>query len=197
VLLRHATSKKLTEASLADTKLIGEQSLIKFEVFEKFVVVHINVLINNLFHGSMLTVHLSTNKNHMVIFSIDLGKTCGLSVNIDGEFVFKEEYKITSYYEFDWKLKEIVLCWKPDLILMPYPTRFYRVMISHAKMMGIVCLVADKREIQVIEVQDSTCKKVVLGSGKAKKEDIMKHFNEKSEHIADSMLFTEWYLKSI
>lgn len=132
----------------------------------------------------------------MIILSIDLGKTMGITVNADNIFLSSEEYKFESYYDFDWKIKDLILNFKPDVILIPYPTRFYRVMISHAKMMGIVCLIAEKREIPVIEVQDMTCKKVVLGTGKAKKEDIMAHFKQDNEHIADAMLFCEWYLKS-
>ena len=36
----------------------------------------------------------------MCIISIDLGKTMGISVNVNGEFEHKEEYKFKSYMEF-------------------------------------------------------------------------------------------------
>jgi len=133
----------------------------------------------------------------MIILSIDLGKTMGISVNVNGEFEHKEEYKFKSYIEFYNKVNDLILLWKPSLILIPYPTRFYRVILSHAKLMGVVCVLADKNNITVIEVQDATCKKEVLGNGKAKKEDIMKFFDEESEHCADSMMFTTWYLNKI
>ena len=128
--------------------------------------------------------------------SIDLGRIMGITINVNGEFEHEEEYKFISYSNFESKLKDIISLWKPHLILIPYPTRFYRVILAHAKLMGIVCLLGDKNNITVIEVQDATCKKVVLGDGKAKKEDIKNHFNtDLSEHILDSMMFTLWFIK--
>ena len=68
--------------------------------------------------------------------------------------------------------------------------------------MGVVELEAEKKDIQVIEVQDGTCKKVVLGNGRAKKEDIAAYYKDihpevTSEHILDSILFIDWYNKSV
>lgn len=134
----------------------------------------------------------------MILLSIDLGKTMGIVVNAGKDnYLHMEDYKFTSYWEFDHKLKDLVVTYKPDLILIPYPTRFYNVIIAHAKLMGIVCLVGDKKEIPVVEVNDSQAKKVVLGNGRAKKEDIMNYFKVEPEHIADAMMFCEWYLKSV
>lgn len=133
----------------------------------------------------------------MKILSIDLGKTMGISVNVNGDFEYKEEYKFEDYQLFESKLKDLIFLWNPSLIIIPYPTRFYRVILSHAKLMGIVCLVAQKNDITVLEVQDATCKKTVLGKGKVTKEEIMNYFEEESEHVADSMLFTIAYLKQI
>ena len=132
----------------------------------------------------------------MTILSIDLGKMMGISIHNNG-FEHKEEYKFSGYNDFYNKVNDLILLWKPSLILIPYPTRFYRVILSQAKLMGIVCMLADKNQIQVIEVQDATCKKAVLGSGKAKKEEIMEFFDEESEHVADSKMFIMWYIKNL
>jgi Holliday junction resolvasome RuvABC endonuclease subunit len=133
----------------------------------------------------------------MIILSVDIGRTMGVVVSADGEFSHSEEYQFETYYKFDWRLKDLVTTFKPDLILIPYPTRFYSTIIAHAKLMGIVCLVAEKRGITVVEVNDGMCKKSVVGSGRATKKEIMAYFKEESEHIADSKMFVEWYLNSV
>jgi len=139
----------------------------------------------------------------MIILSIDLGKTCGVSVWSTSQGVeLTDEFKADTLSGLHEKAKLLMDLWEPDLVLIPYPTRFYRVIMSHSKMMGVIELEAEKRDIQVIECQDSTCKKVVIGSGRAKKPDILKHYQDsgltkeigtESEHILDSVMFIDWY----
>lgn len=137
----------------------------------------------------------------MTILSIDLGKTCGIAISIDGEIEDTEEYKFNGLLDLHTLVREKCNLWEPDVILIPYPTHHYYVIMSHAKMMGVIEMEAEKRNITVIEVQDSTCKKTVLGKGNAKKEDIANYYKKihpdiKSEHILDSVMFIDWYLKS-
>ena len=116
------------------------------------------------------------------------------------------------YVDFDWwsnyKIETPLLDLKerteralqrhhPNVILVPYPTRFYNVIIKHSKMIGIIELLGEEYSTTVLEVNDAQCKKVVLGSGKSKKADIMNYFKEKNEHLADCKMFIEWYFKSI
>lgn len=158
------------------------------------------------------------------IVSLDIGAIFGVVVSLDGETAFTEEFKFKGFRPLEDKMKDYVRLWKPDLILIPFPTRFYNTIMKHAKMMGVICLVAEKMDLPVIEVQDARCKKVVLGSqaqidkgavyvdkkiirfpdgtavGKAKKEHIAKHYEHlkiSSEHILDAQLFTDWYLLAI
>lgn len=138
----------------------------------------------------------------MNIISIDLGKNMGIAVGTESGIQIIEDYKFVGYNKFFNKVAETVDLWNADLILIPYPTRFYRVIMAHAKLMGIVELIADRRSIQVIEVQDKTCKKLVIGKGNAAKEDIKEYYKEEfpaveSEHILDAVMFYQWYLKSI
>jgi len=134
------------------------------------------------------------------ILSLDIGNYFGVAVSLDGEIAFTEEFKFKSFKQIECKLKDYIRLWKPDIILAPYPTRFYNTIMKHSKMLGVICLTAEKFELPLIEVQDATCKKAVIGTGKAKKEDIekfYKHLNINSEHILDSIMFIDWYLKAI
>lgn len=133
------------------------------------------------------------------ILSIDLGKTSGIVFDNGCGNIKHEEFSGKSYLDFHNKVEEYIAM-DPDVILIPYPTRFYYTIISQAKLMGIVCLLAEQFDITVIEVQDKTCKKVVLGKGNAKKEDIAKHFDFTGwtgEHELDALLFSTWYRMSI
>lgn len=135
--------------------------------------------------------------NQLNILSLDLGKRMGFNVNVDGEMAVKGVFDFEGLASLEKWMKDLIILWKINLVLIPYPTRFYQVILKHGKMMGVINCVAEKRDITVIEVQDATCKKSVLGNGKAQKDDIMKHFKEENEHIADSLLFTAYYLKEI
>ena len=136
----------------------------------------------------------------LTILSIDLGVTCGVVVMIDGELEFTEEYEYKKgLLQLQTYAKHLIMLWKPDLILIPYPTRHYNVIMSHAKMIGVIEAVAEFKDILVIEVQDNTCKKVVLGKGNARKADIALFYKDQypeveSEHILDAILFCHWYL---
>ena len=137
----------------------------------------------------------------ITILSIDLGKTCGVAVVTEQGLEFSEDYNFKTLLQLQTYTKGLLSLWRPDVVLIPYPTRFYRVILAHAKMMGVIEAAAEYRDTLVIEVQDSTCKKVVIGKGNAKKEDIAEHYKDKypdlSEHQKDAVMFVEWYLKSV
>jgi len=145
----------------------------------------------------------------MIIMSIDLGKDMGLSIWSKHQGVeYTEEFKFESLKQLHEKIQLLVTKWMPDLILMPYPTRFYYTVLKHGKMMGVIQLIAERGDIQTIEVQDATCKKVAIRDGevgKTKKPEILKYYQDngvtrkigsESEHILDSIMFTQWYLFS-
>jgi len=136
----------------------------------------------------------------LAILSIDLGVTCGVAVMIDGELEFTEEYEYKKgLLQLQTYVKQLIMLWQPDLILIPYPTRHYNVIMSHGKMIGVIEAVAEYKDILTIEVQDNTCKKVVLGKGNARKEDIALFYKDQypeieSEHILDAIMFCDYYL---
>ena len=136
-------------------------------------------------------------KNDIVtisVLSFDLGATSAYFCNTINA---GEEFKIKGLVGLEKKVKELILKFKPEVILYPTPTRFYNCMRLHFQYIGIINMLAEKYDIQTVEVIDSRAKKVVLGNGKAKKEEIMKFYNEASEHCADARMFNDWYISSI
>ena len=123
-----------------------------------------------------------------------------MAVMIDQELEFSEEYEYKkSLLGLQTYVKHLINLWQPDLILIPYPTRHYNVIMSHGKMIGVIEAAAEYKDILVIEVQDSTCKKVVLGKGNARKADIALFYKDQypeveSEHILDAIMFCHYYL---
>jgi len=134
------------------------------------------------------------------ILSIDLGATCGIAIMINGELELAEEYKYKkSLLQLQTYVKHLIMLWQPSLILIPYPTRHYNVIMSHGKMIGVIEAAAEFKDILTIEVQDSTCKRIVLGKGNASKEDIALFYKNlhpeiESEHILDAIMFCDYYL---
>ena len=131
----------------------------------------------------------------MKILSIDLGKTSGILFK-DGENKIYQEHKFISLKAFRDEVARWVKNTEPDIVICPYPTRFYRVIVFQSKLAAVIELVAEECGVQYLEVNDSNCKKVVIGKGNAKKEDIAKYYATegiKSEHVMDALLFTDWY----
>ena len=134
------------------------------------------------------------------ILSIDLGAMCGVAVMINGELELAEEYEYKkSLLQLQSYVKHLINLWQPDLLLIPYPTRHYNVIMSHGKMIGVIEAAAEFKDILTIEVQDNTCKRIVLGKGNARKEDIALFYKEQypeveSEHILDAIMFCDYYL---
>lgn len=131
------------------------------------------------------------------IMALDLGSVTGISIWNGLEYVYSDEKPIAVLTELFDEIEGLLSEYDIDLIIIPYPTRFYNTIIKHAKQMGVVNLVAEQYSIQTIEVNDSHCKKVVLGKGKASKEEVQEAMGTKKEHVADARMFTQSYLKEI
>jgi len=122
------------------------------------------------------------------ILWIDLGKNTGWAFS-------EEEYwhwKLKDILDFDTKVKDLVDLYKPDVIITAYPVRFYNAIVSHSKYMWVLEVIAWKRDIPLIQVNDSQCKKAIFWKWKVTKEEIQKRYKCDNEHSADAMMFREY-----
>jgi Holliday junction resolvasome RuvABC endonuclease subunit len=95
-------------------------------------------------------------------------------------FAFIDDFEeITTHYTFQsllW-LKSEVLSWidryNPDIVISCRPIRFIPVVAFQSKLIAIIELCCQIREVPFYEGIDSQCKKEVIGSGSAKKDDIL------------------------
>jgi len=134
----------------------------------------------------------------MIILSIDIGSTCGIAISTSLGIEYAKEYKFTSLKNLLRDMRELVDTWRPDMVLAPIPTRRYETIFKHGKMLGIIKLICEMKDIIYIQVVDSHCKKVVIGKGDAKKEDIERHYPEyNSGHIRDAVMFIDAYAKDL
>lgn len=82
------------------------------------------------------------------------------------------------FTNFESQMRTLVETWKPDLIYVGKPNVTGKrwnlnVTIAQCKLMGILCLVAEKKDIAVIEINDSSARAICYpGHGRDKKEDI-------------------------
>lgn len=131
----------------------------------------------------ILSIDIGTTSG-IVFYSNQLGKESGQQLTVGHNLAF--------FYKY---LKELCHMWKPNLIVVPKPTRFYNTILLHGKFIGVVELIAQQREIPIVFVIDSSCKKLVLGKGKATKQEIIERYDTNNEHIADATMFAEYYFK--
>ena len=133
----------------------------------------------------------------MRILAFDLGKESAYNFqDEDININLSDSWTFTDLLDLRDKIDHAIKILLPiDVILVPYPTHYYSVIVKHAKMIGVIEMIAEDYNIPVFEVNDARCKKIVLKNGKAKKEEIMEYYKEKNEHIADCRMFIDWYLQ--
>jgi len=115
-------------------------------------------------------------------------------MDFTGKVILKEEWKFSGQANFYALLKTMIWNHRPVAIVHGTPVRYAAVIASQSKMIGVIDLAAEEAGIYTVPCVDNTCKKAVLGNGAAKKPEIMAHYNEESEHIADCLLFGEYFL---
>ena len=128
--------------------------------------------------------------NKPIVLSFDLGATGAWYIS---NYEYGEEAKMDSYRAVEKLLKDLTELYKPDVIQYPPPVRYPSTIRKHSEFIGIIKLIAEKKGIETIEITDSHAKLEVLGAGKKEKEDIMKHYNVESEHLADVMMMNECF----
>lgn len=135
----------------------------------------------------------------MKILAIDLGSNTGV-VLWDTEKQ-KVNFNITvrpkTIEEFGDFINPILHKADIDVVVSAYPTRFYWTIVSHGKQMGVLEYFASKRNVQVVYTNDSAAKKLVLGTGKAGKGEIMVKLSMLAdlddEHQWDCLMFAKWF----
>lgn len=132
----------------------------------------------------------------MKLVGIDVGRTTGIAVKHGDIYIEATTLSFKSLKVYHDTIYETLSKNAPSLIVCAYPTRFYRVIKFHSALLAIIELCAEVLNIPYIEFQDAHCKKVVIGKGNAKKQDIMEYFKEDNEHIADAKMFIETYEKT-
>ena len=125
----------------------------------------------------------------MNILGIDVGRTSGwYHAGEAGEIKYKS---LLQYYK---EVSKLIDKYNPVFVVSARPTRMYNVIVAQTKLLAIVELVCEERGIENnLKIIDSSCKKQVLGNGRASKGDIMFWAKLESEHAADAMLFVEYY----
>lgn len=143
----------------------------------------------------------------MNILSIDVGKTMGFAAIKDDMPMYWEEVKFVSLRKLYDEVKKWLTTVPMDIVLIPYPTRMYNVIVFQSKLSAVIELCAEDMGVPVVLMNDAHCKKVVLGDGHAKKPAIEAYYKEKckewikpiikSEHCRDAVMFCEAYFKEI
>lgn len=136
-----------------------------------------------------------TSPDKRCVLAVDPGRTYGIAiVSFDNKVIYREEMKFTGQKDFLQMLRSMVFNYQPSAIAHGTPVRYPAVIAFQSKMIGIIDLVAEEANIATVPCVDNTCKKVVLGSGKAEKPAIMQRYGEESEHVADCLMFAEYFL---
>lgn len=123
------------------------------------------------------------------ILAIDVGmKTNGFAyIDVHGDVA--GYFPFEGFYRYYLAVKEFVDLYKPALIIVGKPNRFYNVIAGQSKLIGIVCLIANRRKTAVVEINDTTARAQLFpGEGSKKKEAIKLHFPDMQEDAMDALI---------
>ena len=134
--------------------------------------------------------------NLMIVLAFDIStKRTGWAVG-DLDYVIEESgsFKSNSFVESYTNFNSLITKWKPVLVICPKPTNRYNVIRALSEMTGVLRLICEKKEIDLYRnLVDSSCKKVVLGNGRASKKEIMNHYGLADEDEADARMMWDYY----
>ncbi len=140
----------------------------------------------------------------LVVISFDISRKCtGYAVG-QGEVEASGSFSCKSLVEAKIRFKMLLDLWRPNCVFYAKPTRYYAAIRAQSKVEGVLELAIEEynsmfnKKLKVINnLVDSQCKKQVLGSGKATKEDIKKHYGKESEDQADALMFFDYAIKML
>lgn len=129
----------------------------------------------------------------MIYCGIDIGKKGAYSVMIDNDIMESKPYSFISLYDTYKFFSEIFDRWKPDILLTGKPNRMYNIILNHSQFIGILGLLAEKRNIPLMIVNDCTMRATVLGKGNGMKKDLVHEtFKGETPDVSDSILFCKY-----
>lgn len=140
----------------------------------------------------------------LVVITFDLSrKRTGYAVG-QGEIEDSGSFSCKKLGEAYTQFMLLLNLWRPSQVWYAKPTRYYHAIRAQAKVEGVLELavenynvINDKKIKLMGDLVDSSCKKAILGSGKATKEDIKKHYGKESEDEADAMMFFDYAIKML
>ena len=130
----------------------------------------------------------------MKILAIDVGgKSWG--------YCFKDDvaedsgfYMTKSYMTFNKHAACLMALWKPKMVVVGKPNRYYNVISSHNRYIGILCLLCEKAGIPLIEMNDVTARATLYPGEGTKKVGMKKYFPFKQDDEIDACVLAKaWY----
>lgn len=141
--------------------------------------------------------------------SIDIGGRKGTGVIVEETIVGKVLHKEDFVVKLDgadglvyWhaKFKELMVKYKPHLVVSAYPTRNYWAIFRHGEKVGLMTVLCWELNAMLVMESDSHYKKELLGNGRADKEAIAKHYKGRddlnTENLRDAQMFLDVYKKT-
>ena len=131
----------------------------------------------------------------MIVITFDIStKRTGWAVgDLEYEIEDSGSFESKSYVEAYTWFNTLCQKWKPALLATAKPTNHYNVIRALSEVTGVLLLCAERRNIKVDKtLVDSSCKKVVLGSGKATKLEIMNHYGINDQDEADACMMWDY-----
>lgn len=138
----------------------------------------------------------------MNILGVDVGSSTGIVIyNIDDKkILLAMTINVIALTDFAQTMLALFEEFNIDVVVSSPSTRNMKVIIKHAKQLGVLELLSTNNNALVVYPYESQAKSRVIGSGNANKQGIALHYADyeelKTEHERDAMMFIDWYCLS-
>lgn len=123
---------------------------------------------------------------------VDVGqKTSGYAVLVNGMVQTCGFFTTESYTNFFREIDLLCARYRPDMIIVGKPNRFYNVISVHNRYIGILCLLGEKFQTPLIELNDRTARHLVLPEEQNKDKKLFHAILKKSPFYSEALIDQE------
>lgn len=130
------------------------------------------------------------------VLAVDVGKTKTGWCYFDKSGHELGSFATQSFINFHETINRVIDLWASDIIVVGKPNRYYNVISSHNRYIGVLCLIAEKQEIPLVELNDKSARAAVFPQkGCNTKEEIQVLTGLEDPDQSDAFVLAKaWYL---
>jgi len=129
------------------------------------------------------------------VMGFDMGRNWGWAFGGENIPVDGGSEKFVTLAHFYEKIDNLLTSFKPQIAIncRGFGIRNFRIFRVQFAMAGVLELACERNDVRFLDIGDNTMRKVVIGNGRASKDDVMKAMKVDDHDQADAMLAVQYF----